>query len=160
MADVVSPGSCPILFKVLTLNVAICIVCLHFSNFCCLSSVTDFSNTEARAPTSAGRALFFTRAKSDAFWTCGLSVGHDYLSTAVFILIYRSHPYRTNRACPMNRRIHTSRTMLGIALSRQRVYLLAFTSTTLLPVDSLNFFFSVGRRRRLEAFKVGSDFYY
>ena len=36
--DAVSSGSFPILFKVLTLNVAICIVCLHFSNFCCLSS--------------------------------------------------------------------------------------------------------------------------
>ena len=36
----------------LTLNVAICIVCLHFSSFC-LSSVADFSNTEARAPPSA-----------------------------------------------------------------------------------------------------------
>ena len=30
--------------------VIICIVCLHFSSFCCLSSVADFSNTEARAP--------------------------------------------------------------------------------------------------------------
>ena len=58
-ADAVSSGSWFILFKVLTLNVAICIVCLHFSSFCCLSSVADFSNTEARAPTSAGRAPFF-----------------------------------------------------------------------------------------------------
>ena len=90
MADAVRFGSCPILFKVLTLNVAICIVRLHFSNFC-LSSVVEFSNTEARP---AGRAPFFTRAKSDAVWTCGLSVGHGYLSMAVFILIYRSHPYR------------------------------------------------------------------
>ena len=57
-ADAVSFSSWPILFKVLTLNVAICIVCLHFSSFCCLSSVTDFLNTEARAPTSAGRAPF------------------------------------------------------------------------------------------------------
>ena len=58
MTDAVSSGSWPILFKVLMLNVAICIVCLHFSSFCCLSSVADFSNTEARAPTSAGRAPF------------------------------------------------------------------------------------------------------
>ena len=57
-ADAVSSGSCPILFKILTLNVAICIVCLHFSSFCCLSSVADFSNPEARVPTSAGRAPF------------------------------------------------------------------------------------------------------
>ena len=93
MADAVISGSCPILFKVLTLNVAICIVCLHFSKFC-LSSVADFSNTEARAPITVVRAPFFTRVKSDAVWTCGLSVGHDYLSMVVFILIYRIHPYR------------------------------------------------------------------
>ena len=77
-ADAVSSGSCPILFTVLTFmcryvsayfqlvkstinttpNVAICIFCLHFINFCCLSSIVDFSNTEARAPNSAGRAPF------------------------------------------------------------------------------------------------------
>ena len=57
-ADEISSGSCPILFKVLTLNVAICSVCLHFSSFGRLSSVADFSNTEARAPTSAGRSSF------------------------------------------------------------------------------------------------------
>ena len=44
--------------RVLTLNVAICIVCLHFSSFCYLSSVADFSNTETKAETSAGRAPF------------------------------------------------------------------------------------------------------
>ena len=55
-ADAVSSGSCPVLLKVLTLNVAICIVCVHFSSFSCLSSVADFSNTEVRTPTSAGRA--------------------------------------------------------------------------------------------------------
>ena len=82
-ADAISACSCPILFKVLTLNVAICSVCLHFSSFDCLSSVADFSNTEARAPTSAGRAPFFTHAKSDAVCVCGLSVGHCYLSMAV-----------------------------------------------------------------------------
>ena len=76
-------GVCPILFKVLTLNVAICSVCLHFSSFDCLSSVADFSNTEARAPTSAGRAPFLPRAKSDAVCVSGLSVGHGYLSMAV-----------------------------------------------------------------------------
>ena len=89
MADAVSSGSCPILFKFITLDVAICFVCLHFSNFCCLSSVGDFSNTETRAPTSAGRTLFFIRTKSDAVWTYGLNVVHGYLSVAVFILIHR-----------------------------------------------------------------------
>ena len=57
MADAVSSGNCPILFKVLTLNIAIWIVRLHLSNFC-LSSGADFSNAEARAPTETGRAPF------------------------------------------------------------------------------------------------------
>ena len=57
-ADAISSGSWPILFRVLTLNVAICIVCLHFSNFCLsLSSVADFSNTKARAQQDA--TLFY-----------------------------------------------------------------------------------------------------
>ena len=72
-ADAIISGSCSVLFKVLTLNVAICSVCLHFSSFCRLRSVADFSNTEARAPNSAGRTPFFTRAKSDAVCVCGLS---------------------------------------------------------------------------------------
>ena len=75
MADAVSSACHPMLFKVLTLNVAICIVCLHFSNFCCLSSVADFSNTEARVPTSAGRALFFYLHKAqyglNMWFECG-----------------------------------------------------------------------------------------
>ena len=89
-ADAVNSDSWPILFRVLTLNVAICIVCLHFSSFC-LSSVADFSNTEARALTSAGRALVYV---------CGLSTSHGYLSMAVFILIYRSHSYRWAAVVP------------------------------------------------------------
>ena len=84
IADAVSSSSCPILFKVLTLNVTICIVYLHFCNFC-LSSVADFSNTEARVPSSAGCARF---------WLVIWVKGHSNLSMAVFILIYRSHPYR------------------------------------------------------------------
>ena len=67
-ADAVSSASWPILFRVLTLNVAICIVCLHFSSLClCLSSVADFSNTEARAPTSAGRAPFLPARRAMRF---------------------------------------------------------------------------------------------
>ena len=89
IAEAVSSGRWPILFKVLTLNIAICIVLLHFSNCCfSLSPVVDFSNRGARAPTSAGRA------KSDAIWTSGLSVSHGNLSIAIFIHTYRSHPYR------------------------------------------------------------------
>ena len=141
-ADVVSSGSWPILFKVLTLNVAICIVCLHFSSFCCLSYVADFLNTEARAPTSAGRTPFFTRAKSDAVYVCGLNVGHGYLSMAVFILIYRSHSYRWAAVVPrsnwrswaLSRKTHTSKTRLGIAFGRQRVYSHTLTSIMLLPM--------------------------
>ena len=67
MADAVSSGSCPILFKVLTLNVAICIVCFYFSIFCYLSSVVDFLNTEARAPTSAGRVSFLPARRAIQF---------------------------------------------------------------------------------------------
>ena len=66
-ADAVSSGSYPILFKVLTLNVAICIVGLHFSSFCCLSSVADFSNTEARAPSSAERIPFLPMRRAMRF---------------------------------------------------------------------------------------------
>ena len=62
MDGAVSSGSCPIPFKVLTLNVAIYIVRLHFSNFC-LSSVADFSNTETMAPTSARLAPFYLRVE-------------------------------------------------------------------------------------------------
>ena len=65
-ADAVSSGSWPILIRVLTLNVAICIVCLHFSSFC-LSSVADFPNTEARTPTSAGRASFLPAQRAKRF---------------------------------------------------------------------------------------------
>ena len=75
-----SSGNCPILFKVLMLNVAICIVRYHFSNFCfSFNSVADFSNTEAR------RQPFFTCPKIDAVWTGGLSVGHGNLSVALFL---------------------------------------------------------------------------
>ena len=66
-ADAISSGSCPILFKVLTLNVAICSVCLHFSSFCRLSSVAYFSNLEARAPTWAGRAPFLPARRAMRF---------------------------------------------------------------------------------------------
>ena len=63
-ADAVSSGSWPILFRVLTLNVAICIVCLHFSSF---SLSSDFSNTEARVPTSAGRTPFLPARRAMRF---------------------------------------------------------------------------------------------
>ena len=65
MANAVSSGICPILFKVLTLNVAICIICLNFSNFC-LSSVADFLDTERPRLQPQQGAPFFTCAKSNA----------------------------------------------------------------------------------------------
>ena len=134
--------SWPILYRVLTLNVAICIVCLHFSSFCCMSSVADFSNIEARVPTSAGRNPFLTRVKSDKVYVCGLSVGHVYLSMAVFILIYRSHsfwwaavfPRSSWRSGALSRKTHTSRTRLGIEFDCQWVYSNTFTSIMLLPM--------------------------
>ena len=62
----VSFVSCPILVKVLTLNVTICIVSLHFSNFCLiLSSVANFSNTglqpqqDVRLFLTVRRAMWF-----------------------------------------------------------------------------------------------------
>ena len=75
IAEAVSSGSWPILFKVLTLNVAIRIV-LYFRNFCfSLSSVADISNTGASAPTSAGRASFYP-------WEgrCSLNIWFEYES--------------------------------------------------------------------------------
>ena len=64
MAEAVSSGSWPILFKVLKFNVAICILLLHFRNFCfSLSSVAGFCNTGVRAPTLVGRAIFFLPAR-------------------------------------------------------------------------------------------------
>ena len=96
-ADAISSGSCPILFKVLTLNVAIFSVCLHFSSFCRSSSVADFSNTEARAPTSAGRAPFLP-ARRAIWFECGSWLSFD----GCFILFYRSHSYRGAAVVPQS----------------------------------------------------------
>ena len=91
-ADAVSSGSWPILFKVLTLNVVICIVCLHFSSFRCLSFVADFSNTAARAPTSAGRTSFLPARRPMRFM---------YLVWVwvIYIYIQREWWYRTYTGC-------------------------------------------------------------
>ena len=105
-ADAISSGCCPILLKVLTLNVAICRVCLYFSSFDCLSSVADFSNTEARAPTSAGRAPFLPARRAMRFvyvvCVCGLSVGHGYLSmTVLFSSIEATLIERSSSSSPI-----------------------------------------------------------
>ena len=77
-ADAVSSGSWPILFRVLRLNVAICIVCLHFSSFC-LSSVADFSNTEARVQPQQDAPLFYPREER-----CSLCMWFEYESWLSF----------------------------------------------------------------------------
>ena len=84
IVEAVSSGSWPILFKVLTLNLAICIVLLHFSNFCfSLSFVADFSNTGA-----SRMHPFFTCVKSNVVWTSGLSLIHSNLSMAVLFYLH------------------------------------------------------------------------
>ena len=137
-ADAVSSGSWPILFKVLTLNVAICIVCLHFSILFLFEHL--FFEHWCQGSNLSRTRPCFTRAMSDAVYVCGLSVGHGYLSMAVFILIYRSHSYRwaavvsrSNwRSWALNRKTHTSRTKLGNAFGRQWVHSNTFTSIRLL----------------------------
>ena len=81
------------LFKVLMLNVAICILCLHFSSLLFELCSWFFEHWGQGCKLSRTRP-FFSRAKSDAVNVCGLRVSHGYLSMAVFILIYRSHSYR------------------------------------------------------------------
>ena len=96
----VRSGSCPILFKVLTLNVAISIVRFHFSNFCfSLSSEADFSNTWARVPTSAGRAPFLPARRAMWFgliWVWVMII----FRWLCFILMYRNHPNRWAAVVP------------------------------------------------------------
>ena len=82
-ADAASSDCWPVLFKVLTINVAICIVRFHLSNFClCLSSLADFSSTRAKLRRTH---LFFLPARRAVqIWSYGLSESHGNLSMAVF----------------------------------------------------------------------------
>ena len=73
-ADAVSSDSWPILFRVLTLNVAICIVCLHFSSFC-LSSVADFRTLRPGFQPLQDAPLFYPREER-----CGLCMWFEYES--------------------------------------------------------------------------------
>ena len=85
ITEIVSFTRWSIQFKVLMLNVVICILLLHFSNFYfSLSFVADFFNTGSRVPTSAGCIIFFTCTKGNAVWWCGLCMSHSYLSISVF----------------------------------------------------------------------------
>ena len=98
-ADAISSGSCPILFKVLTLNVAICSVCLHFSSFDRLSSVVDFSNTKARARPQQDAPLYYPREERCGlcmWFECGSWLSFD----GCFILFYRSHTHRGAAVVP------------------------------------------------------------
>ena len=79
-ADVVNSSSWPILFKVLTLSVAICTVRLHLSNFLHLSCVADFFNTGARTPTLAECTSCLPARR-----TYVLSDSHGNLLMAVFL---------------------------------------------------------------------------
>ena len=99
-ADAVSSDSWPILFRFLTLNVAICIVCLHFSSFCLFELCSWFFEHRGQGSNLSRTRPFFTRAKSDAVYGSGLSTSHGYLSMAVFVLIYRSHSYRWAAVVP------------------------------------------------------------
>ena len=86
-ADAINSGSCPILFKVLTLNIAICIVCLHFSSFCCLSSLDDFFEHWGQGSNLRRTRPFFTPAKSDAVCVCGLNI-YIYIYMCVCVCVY------------------------------------------------------------------------
>ena len=99
-AEAVSSGSWPLLFKGLTFNVAICIGCLRFSSFWSFELGSWFFEHWGQSFSLRRTRPFFTRAKSDAVYVCGLSVGHGYLSMAGFILIYRSHSYRWAAVVP------------------------------------------------------------
>ena len=98
-ADAISSGSCPILFKVLTLNVAICSVCLHFSSFDCLSSVADFRTPRPGLQPQQDAPLFYPREERCGlckWFECGSWLSFD----GCFILFYRSHSYRGAAVVP------------------------------------------------------------
>ena len=107
MADAVSSGSCPILFKVLTLNVAIRIVYLHFSNFCFLNSVAYLMNTEATTLISSGLTPFLTTRTTMRFghvvWLWVMVI----FQWLFFFFIYRSHPYRWAAVVPRSNYRHS-----------------------------------------------------
>ena len=151
IAEAVHSGSCPIQFKVLTLNVAICIVRLHVSHFCfSLSLVADFSNADVRAPTSAGRAPFLPVRRAMQFgqvvWVWVMVIFWWLLLfssiEATFIDEQQQFLERIIWSWLQNRWIYTPGTRLGIALNYQRFCQFALTSTMLLPMVLENLFLS------------------
>ena len=104
IAIAVSSGSWPIQFQVLTLNVTICTLRLYFSNFCfTLSSGADFSNTGARAPTSAGRPPLFSHRVKTMWYGRVVSVWVTVFHGFVFFIIYWSHPYTWAAVIPRSK---------------------------------------------------------
>ena len=98
-ANAISSSSCHILFKVLTLNVAICSVCLHFSRFCRLSSVADFRTLRPGLQPQQDTPLFYPREERCGlcmWFECGSWLSFD----GCFILFYRSHSYRGAAVVP------------------------------------------------------------
>ena len=83
--EAVSSGSWPIQYKILTLNVLICIALWHFRYFC-------FEHWDlGRKPN--GTCPLFASAKCDAVWTSALSRRHSNFSMALFFIpIYRTPP--------------------------------------------------------------------
>ena len=77
---------------------------------------------------------FFTRAKNDAVYVCGLSTSHGYLSMAVFILIYKSHSYRWAAVVPrsnwqswaLSRKTHTYIMLLPMCTWKKKLFTLSF----------------------------------
>ena len=99
-ADAISSDSCPILFKVLTLNVAICSVCLHFSSFDCFALCSWFFEHRGQGSNlSRTRPFFYLSEERCGLWMwfeCG-----SWLSfNGCFILFYRSHSYRGAAVVP------------------------------------------------------------
>ena len=69
IAEAVSSDSYPILVKVITLNVTICIVLLHFSKFALFELCNWFFEHWGQGSNLSRTRSFFTHAKSDAVWT-------------------------------------------------------------------------------------------
>ena len=68
ISEAVNSGCCPILFKVLTLNVAICIVRLYFSNLCfSLNSVADIWTLEPGLQLQQDGSLFLPAWRAMSF---------------------------------------------------------------------------------------------
>ena len=91
-ADAVNSGSWFIVFKVLTLKVAIWTIYLHLSKLS-LGYVADFLNTEARAPTSA-ECIHCLLAWRLMWFGCIILIRVMVIFCWLFFFINGYHPYR------------------------------------------------------------------